>query len=59
MGHFEVPPYTPGSMRSAYHVRELDVYRLMQVTILIALCGLCMCNQEYAGVCTVPTMCGS
>ncbi|KAK9834519.1 hypothetical protein WJX74_003551 [Apatococcus lobatus] len=31
MGHFEVPPYTESSMRSAYHVRELDVWRLMQL----------------------------
>jgi len=31
MGHFEAPPYSSGAMRSAYHVRELDVYRLMQV----------------------------
>ncbi len=30
-GHFEVPPYTQSSMRSAYHIRELDVYRLMQL----------------------------
>lgn len=32
MGHFEAPPYTSSSMRSAYHVRQLDVHRLMQVT---------------------------
>jgi lariat debranching enzyme len=31
MGHFEAPPYSPSAMRSAYHVREADVYRLMQV----------------------------
>ena len=30
-GHFERPPYTDSTMRSAYHVRELDVYRLHQI----------------------------
>lgn len=30
-GHFELPPYTESSMRSAYHIRELDVYRLLQL----------------------------
>lgn len=28
--HHERPPYTPSSMRSAYHVREVDVFRLLQ-----------------------------
>lgn len=31
MGHWEAPPYGPGAMRSAYHVRELEVHRLMQL----------------------------
>lgn len=30
-GHFEWPPYGADTMRSAYHVRELDVYRLLQL----------------------------
>ena len=30
-GHWEKPPYDNSSMRSAYHVRELDVYRLLQI----------------------------
>ena len=30
-GHHEAPPYQNDSMRSAYHVRELDVYRLLQL----------------------------
>ncbi|KAL3132875.1 hypothetical protein ABBQ38_006795 [Trebouxia sp. C0009 RCD-2024] len=30
-GHWERPPYDNSSMRSAYHVRELDVYRLLQI----------------------------
>jgi lariat debranching enzyme len=30
-GHDESPPYTGSSLRSMYHVRDYDVYRLMQV----------------------------
>ncbi len=30
-GHFEKPPYTNSTMRSAYHVRSLEVFRLKQV----------------------------
>ena len=30
-GHYEWPPYTNDTMRSAYHVRELDVFRLAQL----------------------------
>ena len=28
MGHFERPPFSEDSIRSVYHVRELEVYRL-------------------------------
>lgn len=31
MGHFERPPYSESSMRSAYHVRMLDVNRLLRL----------------------------
>ncbi len=31
-GHYEMPPYTEGTMRSAYHVRELEAYRLAQAS---------------------------
>ncbi|GAB4818925.1 hypothetical protein N2152v2_005971 [Parachlorella kessleri] len=31
LGHFERPPYNAGSMRSAYHVRALDVHRLLRI----------------------------
>ncbi|CAD7698384.1 unnamed protein product [Ostreobium quekettii] len=31
MGHFERLPYTDSNMRSAYHVRELEVFRLKQI----------------------------
>ena len=30
-GHFERPPYSTSTMRSAYHVRELEAYRLKQL----------------------------
>lgn len=30
-GHFETPPYDHGTVRSAYHVRDLEVYRLLKV----------------------------
>ncbi|KAJ1485435.1 hypothetical protein T484DRAFT_1793487, partial [Baffinella frigidus] len=31
-GHWEHPPYDDSSMRSAYHVRELEVWKLLQVS---------------------------
>lgn len=30
-GHYERPPYSNDEMRSAYHVRNLEVYRLKQI----------------------------
>ena len=30
-GHYEVSPYNPGDVRSAYYVREYDVKKLLQV----------------------------
>ncbi len=30
-GHHEHPPFDNDTMRSAYHIRELDVYRLKQL----------------------------
>ncbi len=30
-GHYERPPYQMDTMRSAYHIRELEVYRLKQI----------------------------
>lgn len=32
-GHYEYPPYSSSSMRSAYHVRNLEVFRLKQVKL--------------------------
>ncbi|KAI3969786.1 hypothetical protein MKW92_018749 [Papaver armeniacum] len=31
LGHYERPPYNESDIRSIYHVREYDVYKLMQV----------------------------
>ncbi|KAJ8320769.1 hypothetical protein KUTeg_002356 [Tegillarca granosa] len=31
LGHFEHPPYNNDTVRSAYHVRELEIFRLKQV----------------------------
>ena len=30
-GHYEQPPFDNDTMRSAYHIRQLDVYRLKQL----------------------------
>lgn len=32
-GHYERPPYDQSTVRSAYHVRDLEVYRLLKVRI--------------------------
>ncbi|GFR28596.1 lariat debranching enzyme [Trichonephila clavata] len=37
-GHFECPPYDESSKKSAYHVRNLDVFRLKQVRKPIDIC---------------------
>lgn len=31
-GHFEHPPYSEDTMRSAYHVRALEIFRLKQIS---------------------------
>lgn len=30
-GHHEFPPYNPDTLRSAYHIRNIDVFKLKQV----------------------------
>lgn len=30
-GHYERPPYNESDIRSIYHVREYDVFKLMQI----------------------------
>lgn len=31
-GHYEFPPYNPETLRSVYHIRNIDVFKLKQVT---------------------------
>eukprot|EP01134_Creolimax_fragrantissima_P006461 CFRG6461T1 len=31
LGHFEKPPYNPGTMRSAYHTREYEIFKMSQI----------------------------
>lgn len=31
-GHYEVPPYNEYSVRSVYHIRNLEIFRLKQLT---------------------------
>ena len=31
LGHFEVPPFSRDTLRSVYHVRASDVYRMKSV----------------------------
>ena len=33
-GHHEQPPYNGNTLRSAYHVRSFDVFKLKQVSTL-------------------------
>ncbi|XP_067265751.1 lariat debranching enzyme [Chanodichthys erythropterus] len=30
-GHFEFPPYNPETLRSVYHIRNIDVFKLKQI----------------------------
>ncbi len=30
-GHYEVPPYSDADLRSCYHVREYEIFRLLQI----------------------------
>ncbi|CAM9984150.1 unnamed protein product [Ascophyllum nodosum] len=37
-GRYERPPYTPDTLRSVYHVRELEVFKLAQLTGHVDVC---------------------
>lgn len=42
-GHFEFPPYNRDTLRSVYHTRNIDVFKLKQVTdIRWRVCGCTM-----------------
>lgn len=32
-GHHEFPPYNPDTLRSVYHIRNVEVFKLKQVNI--------------------------
>lgn len=34
-GHFEFPPYNPETLRSVYHIRNIDVFKLKQIKMPI------------------------
>uniref|UniRef100_A0AAY4EVI8 Lariat debranching enzyme C-terminal domain-containing protein n=1 Tax=Denticeps clupeoides TaxID=299321 RepID=A0AAY4EVI8_9TELE len=34
-GHYEFPPYDPETLRSAYHIRNIDVFKLKQIKMPI------------------------
>ena len=48
MGHYEAPPYSDDDMRSAYHVRELEVRLVMPLhpSEVILLEGSCRVSQR-------------
>lgn len=31
LGHYEIPPYNEDSLRSIYHIRELEIYRMAYI----------------------------
>ena len=35
LGHFEHPPYNEDTMRSAYHTRSIDAFRMKQIKLPI------------------------
>ncbi|XP_059609189.1 lariat debranching enzyme [Phlebotomus argentipes] len=37
-GHFEMSPYTDGTVRSVYHIRNLEVFRLKQLSGRLDIC---------------------
>jgi len=41
-GHFEMPPYNGGTVRSAYHVRKFDVFKLKKVIGFLCVFYLCL-----------------
>ena len=51
-----MPPYSDGSMRSAYHVRELEAYRLAQVHALCLAAMLLWCPSGTVLYCALPAL---
>lgn len=46
-GHHEKPPYTDSTIRSVYHIRNLEVFRLKQVHINIYTLEISLCVTLY------------
>lgn len=46
-GHYECLPYDDSSMRSLYHVRDFEVYRLMQVRGAVQLYNCFLMLGQY------------
>lgn len=46
-GHHEKLPYDDRTVKSAYHVRQLHVHRLMQVCVLLFPAGCSACTAMY------------
>lgn len=42
-GHFELPPYSQETLRSVYHIRNIDVFKLKQVN----LCNVKCINRHF------------
>ena len=58
-GHYEAPPYDGSTVRSAYHVRDLEVYRLLKVCTAWPvgkpgelICGGVCCVIEWSAACS-------
>lgn len=35
-GHHEFPPYNPDTLRSVYHIRNIEVFKLKQVNVTLS-----------------------
>eukprot|EP01041_Mallomonas_annulata_P000849 gene849-1652_t len=47
LGHFEMPPYDNNTLRSVYHLRELEVYRMAHIEGKL---DICMSHDWPAGI---------
>lgn len=53
LGHYEFPPYNPETLRSVYHVRSIDVFKLKQVSFLYQLFFITLLMTHILGSITV------
>lgn len=45
-GHHELPPYNSDTLRSVYHIRNIEVFKLKQVNIIDSTCSLAQCSKD-------------